>query len=68
MEQSLTASQFAEYLSDDEISKITPLLDRLKVLEEQKTSQENYLKFEKKYGPPSLRESIIKYMQTSCKR
>lgn len=51
MEQSLTASQFAEYLSDDEISKITPLLDRLKVLEEQKTSQENYLKFVKKIWP-----------------
>lgn len=39
MEQSLTASQFAEYLSDDEISKITPLLDRLKVLEEQKQAK-----------------------------
>ena len=51
MEQALTASQFAEYLSDDEISKITPLLDRLKVLEEQKTSQDNYLKFVKKIWP-----------------
>ena len=51
MEQSLTASQFAEYLSDDEISKITPLLDRLKVLDEQKTSQDNYLKFVKKIWP-----------------
>ena len=51
MEQALTASEFAEYLSDDEISKITPLLDRLKVLEEQKTSQDNYLKFVKKIWP-----------------
>ena len=48
MEQALTASDFAEYLSDDEISKMAPLIDRLKTLEEQKTSQDNYLKFVKK--------------------
>jgi predicted phage terminase large subunit-like protein len=51
MEQALTASDFAEYLSDDEISKMAPLIDRLKTLEEQKTSQDNYLKFVKKIWP-----------------
>ena len=51
MEQSLKASDFAEYLSDDELSKVSPLLDRLKTLEEQKTSQDNYLKFVKKIWP-----------------
>ena len=51
MEQALTASDFAEYLSDDEISKMAPLIDRLKTLEDQKTSQDNYLKFVKKIWP-----------------
>ena len=51
MTQALTASDFAEYLSDDEISKMAPLLDRLKILDEQKSSQENYLKFVKKIWP-----------------
>ena len=68
MEQALTASEFAEYLSDDEISKITPLLDRLKVLEEQKTSQDNYLKFVKKIWPTFIEGKHHKIMQTNCNK
>jgi predicted phage terminase large subunit-like protein len=51
MNEQLKAEEFAEYLSDDELSKLGPLLDRLTMLESQKKSQENYLTFVKKIWP-----------------
>ena len=32
--------EYTEYLSDDELSKIAPMLERLTMLEKQKTSQD----------------------------
>jgi len=40
--------QYAEYLSDDELQKVAPLLKRLKKLEDRSESQEDYLRFVKK--------------------
>ena len=51
MNEQIKAEEFAEYLSDDELSKLAPLLDRLSMLENQKKSQDNYLKFVKKIWP-----------------
>jgi hypothetical protein len=51
MNETLKVEEFAEYLSDDELSKLGPLLERLTTLEDQKTSQDNYLKFVKKIWP-----------------
>ena len=48
MNEQIKAEEFAEYLSDDELSKLAPLLDRLSMLENQKKSLDNYLKFVKK--------------------
>ena len=42
---------FAEYLSDDELSKIAPMLDRLTMLEKQKVSQDKYMDFVKRIWP-----------------
>ena len=33
MNEQIKAEEFAEYLSDDELSKLAPLLDRLSMLE-----------------------------------
>ena len=43
--------EFAEYLSDDELSKIAPMLDRLSMLEKQKASQDKYIDFVKRIWP-----------------
>ena len=43
--------EFAEYLSDDELSKIAPMLDRLSMLEKQKLSQDKYMDFVKRIWP-----------------
>ena len=40
--------KYAEYLSDDELQKVAPLLKRLKKLEARAESQEDYLSFVKK--------------------
>ena len=42
---------FAEYLSDDELSKIAPMLERLTMLEKQKVSQDKYMDFVKRIWP-----------------
>ena len=44
----MTNLQYAEYLSDDELQKVAPLLKRLKKLEDRSESQEDYLRFVKK--------------------
>ena len=51
MNEQLKPEDFAEYLSDDELSKLAPLLSRLTTLDDQKKNQENYLTFVKKIWP-----------------
>ena len=43
--------EYTEYLSDDELSKIAPMLERLTMLEKQKTSQDLYMDFVKRIWP-----------------
>ena len=42
--------QYAEFLSDDELQKVAPLLKRLKKLEDRSESQDNFLRFVNKIG------------------
>ena len=51
MNEQLKPEDFAEYLSDDELSKLAPLLSRLTTLDDQKKNQEHYLTFVKKIWP-----------------
>ena len=43
--------EYTEYLSDDELSKIAPMLERLTMLEKQKASQDLYMDFVKRIWP-----------------
>ena len=43
--------EYTEYLSDEELSKIAPMLERLNMLEKQKVSQELYMDFVKRIWP-----------------
>ena len=40
--------EYTEYLSDEELSKIAPMLERLNMLEKQKVSQDLYMDFVKR--------------------
>ena len=43
--------EYTEYLSDEELSKIAPMLERLNMLEKQKVSQDLYMDFVKRIWP-----------------
>ena len=60
--------EFAEYLSDDELSKIAPMLERLTMLEKQKTSQDLYMDLSNVYGLVLLRVDITKYTRINYNR
>ena len=44
----MTNLQYAEFLSDEELQKVAPLLKRLKKLEDRSESQDDFLRFVKK--------------------
>mgnify|MGYP006001342389 CR=1 FL=1 len=41
----MTNLQYAEFLSDEELQKVAPLLKRLKKLEDRSESQDDFLRF-----------------------
>ena len=52
--------QYAEYLSDDELQKVAPLLKRLKKLEDRSESQDDFLKFVNKISRNTRAQNIAK--------
>ena len=52
--------EYTEYLSDDELSKIAPMLERLTMLEKQKVSQDLYMDFVKRIWPSFIEGRMAK--------
>ena len=44
-------SDFTQYLTDEELAKVAPMLERLKTLDDRTTKQENFMTFVKHVWP-----------------
>ena len=48
---------FASYLTDDEISKVAPMIERIKALDSRKIKQESFMSFVKYVWPQFIEGS-----------
>lgn len=61
-------SDFTKYLTDEELAKVAPMLERLKVLDDRIEKHDNFMSFVKFVWPQFIEVGIIKYTLRSYRQ